>query len=245
MEVLEVKNLGQSYGSLQVLEDVSFSLKSGEKVALIGPNGAGKTTLLNVLSGFITPLAGQVNFLGQNITKTPSYKRASLGLARSFQLNSLFPGLNLLSNVLLAVQGVQKTRYQLFRPMTSYSENLSKAKKLLDSVNLWEERESPITDLSYGQQRQVEIILALASNPKLLLMDEPSAGLSRSEGNNLIDMIGKLSEDTTVFFSAHDLDLVFSLADRVVVLYYGRILTQGAPDLIQSDPKVSEIYLGI
>lgn len=245
MEVLKVENLMQSYGGLQVLFDVSFSLEPGERVALIGPNGAGKTTLLNVLTGFIPPAAGRIHLLDYDITKMPSHKRVSLGLARSFQLNTLFPHLNLLINVLLAIQGVQTTRYRWIRPITTYSGNLTKAKELLELVNLWDERDSPINALSYGQQRQVEIVLALASKPKLLLLDEPSAGLTSGETSNLIDMIRSLTRDTTVFFCAHDLDLVFSLADRVMVLYYGKIIAQGTPEEIQDDSSVREIYLGI
>jgi branched-chain amino acid transport system ATP-binding protein len=174
----------------------------------------------------------------------PSFKRSSLGLARSFQMNSLFPKLSLLNNVLLAIQGVQATRYQMIRPMTAYKGNLARAQELLELVDLWGERESPITALSHGQQRQVEIILALASRPRLLLLDEPSAGLTAGESVNLGNIIRNLMGDTTVFFCAHDLDLVFSLAERVVVLYYGEIVAQGTPEEIQCNSKVGEIYLG-
>ena len=244
MDVLKVENLGQSYGGLRVLFDLSFSLKLGERVALIGPNGAGKTTLLNVLTGFIHPAVGQIRLRDYDITRMPSHKRASLGLARSFQLNTLCPNLNLLINVLLAIQGVQTTRYHWFRPITTYSGNLAMAQELLELVGLWEQRDSPVAALSYGQQRLVEIILVLASKPKLLLLDEPSAGLTSDESYNLIDMVQSLTKDTTVFFSAHDLDLVFSLAERVMVLYYGKIIAQGTPEEIQNDPKVRDIYLG-
>ena len=244
MEVLKVEKLGQRYGGLEVLFDLSFSLERGERVALIGPNGEGKTTLLNVLSGFISSAAGRISLLDYDVTKMPSHKRAALGMARSFQINTLFPGLTLLNNVLLAIQGVQTTRYRWFRPITAYSDNLDTARELLDLVGLWEKRSSPVTELSHGQQRLLEIIVALASKPKLLLLDEPSAGLTGGESDNLIDMIQKLTKDTTVFFCAHDLDLVFSLADRVMVLYYGKIISQGRPEEIQNDSKVIEIYLG-
>jgi len=244
MDVLKVENLGQNFGGLHVLFDLSFSLESGEKVALIGPNGAGKTTLLNVLTGFISPAAGQIFFLDRDITGMSSHRRAFLGLARSFQLNTLFPNLSLIINVLLAIQGVQSTRYHWFRPITAFRDNLMAARELLDLVDLWDERETPVDALGYGQQRLVEIILAIASKPKLLFLDEPSAGLSSGESSHLIDMIQSLTENTTVFFSAHDLDLVFTLADRVVVLYYGKIIAQGTPEVIQNDPKVREIYLG-
>lgn len=245
MEVLKVENLMQSYGGLHVLHDVSFSLDSGERVALIGPNGAGKTTLLNVLTGFVPPAAGRITLLNRNVTRMPSNRRVSLGLARSFQINTLFPRLSLLINVLLAIQGVQSTRFRWFRPIKTYSGNLNAARELLERVDLWDERDSPVDVLSHGQQRQVEIVLALASKPKLLLLDEPSAGLASGESNILIDMIHGLTKDTTVFFCAHDLDLVFTVAERVLVLYYGKIIAQGTPEEIQDDTKVQEIYLGI
>lgn len=245
MDVLSVKDLSQSYGGLQVLNNLSFSLETGEKVALIGPNGAGKTTLLNVLSGFIHPITGRIYLLDRDVTDMPAHRRVSLGLARSFQINTLFPRLSLLTNVLLAIQGTQATRYRMIRPITAYTGNLSKAQELLELVDLWGERESPVTVLGHGQQRQVEIILALASKPRLLLLDEPSAGLTSGETGSLIHMIRNLMGDTTVFFCAHDLDLVFSLADRVIVLYYGQTVVQGTPREVQTDPRVREIYLGI
>jgi len=244
MEVLKVEHLSQSFGGLSVLEDISFSIRAAEKVALIGPNGAGKTTLMNVLSGFIPPRAGRIYLLGNDLTHTPSHRRASLGLSRSFQINTLFSHLSLLSNVLLAIQGVQATRYQMIRPITAYKGNFDKARELLELVDLWRERDSPITTLGHGQQRQVEIILALASKPRLLLLDEPSAGLTSGETGNLVHMIRNLMGDSTVFFCAHDLDLVFSMAERVVVLYYGQIVAQGTAEEIQNNPKVREIYLG-
>lgn len=245
MDVLKVKDLSQSYGGLQVLNNLSFSLETGEKVALIGPNGAGKTTLLNVLSGFIPPITGRIYLLDRDVTDMPSHRRVSLGLARSFQINTLFPRLSLLTNVLLAIQGIQTTRYRMIRPITAYKDNLEKAQELLELVDLWGEKESPVTALGHGQQRQVEIILAMASKPRLLLLDEPSAGLTSGETGSLIHMIRNLMADTTVFFCAHDLDLVFSLADRVIVLYYGQTIVQGTPREIQTDPRVREIYLGI
>lgn len=245
MNALKVENLSHSFGGLRVLEDISFSVESGEKAGLIGPNGAGKTTLFNVLTGLLSPTAGRIYILGQEVTGLPSYKRVSLGLARSFQINTLFPNLTLLHNVLLAIQGVRLSRFQMIRPLSAYKDMLAKAQELLELIGLWEKREALIGTLAYGEQRQVEILLALASKPKLLLLDEPSAGLTSGETTNLIDMIRNLIGDTTVFFCAHDLDLVFSLAQRVMVLYYGQIIAQGTPEEIQNDSKVRQIYLGV
>jgi len=244
MVILEAHRLAQSYGGLQVLTEISFRLMTGEKVALIGPNGAGKTTLFNVLSGFVPLNGGKIHFLGQEITHLQPEARTALGLARSFQISTLFPSLNVLTNVLLAIQGIQTTRYQMFRPITAYRDNLAKARELLELVGLWEKRNSLISNLGHGEQRQMEIILSLASKPKLLLLDEPSAGLTAGESDKLIDMIHGLVADTTVLLTAHDMDLVFELAERVMVLYYGKIIAQGTPEEIQNNPEVREIYLG-
>jgi branched-chain amino acid transport system ATP-binding protein len=245
MDVLKVENISQRYGGLQVLSGISFSLKPGEKVALIGPNGAGKTTLMNVLTGLIPPIAGRIFLLGHDVTKLPSNTRVSFGLARSFQISSLFSHLSLLTNVLLAIQGTQRTRYQMIRRMTAYQNNLSRARELIELVGLWGEKDFPISALSHGKQRHMEIIMALASKPKLLLMDEPSAGLTSVESNHLVEVIHHLVGDTTVLLSAHDMDLVSKVANRIMVLYYGRIIADGPPKEIQADQRVREIYLGI
>jgi branched-chain amino acid transport system ATP-binding protein len=242
--ILEVNSLVQSYGGLNVLAGISFSLTAGEKAALIGPNGAGKTTLFNVLSGLVPPSSGKILLLGQDITHLPTEARASLGLARSFQISTLFPNLSVLTNVLLAIQGIQATRYHMFRPIAAYRDNINRAQELLELFNLWEKRDYPISTLGHGEQRQIEIILSLAPKPKLLLLDEPSAGLTGTESDKLIDMIHTVVADTTVLLTAHDMDLVFRLTEKVMVLYYGKIIAQGTPEEIQDDPKVRDIYLG-
>ncbi len=244
MVILEIEKLAQSYGALNVLTDISFTLQAGDRAALIGPNGAGKTTLFNVISGFTPPSAGQITLLGQDVTHMPTHTRVSLGLARSFQISNLFPELSLLNNVLLAIQGIQTTRYQMFRPITAYKDNITKAQALLELIGLWEKRDDLISVLGHGEQRQMEIILSLATGPKILLLDEPNAGLTGTESDNLIDMIHNLVGVTTVLLTAHDTDLVFRFADKVMVLYYGKIIAEGTPDEIQNNPEVQEIYLG-
>jgi branched-chain amino acid transport system ATP-binding protein len=244
MDALKVEHLSQNYGGLKVLEDISFSIGLRERVGLIGPNGAGKTTLINVLTGLLPSMAGRIYILGQEVTNMPPHRRVSRGLARSFQINTLFTNLSLLDNILLAIQGTKPSRFQMLRPLTTYKDILAKAQELLQSMSLWEKRDDLIGSLSHGEQRLVEILLAIASRPKLLLLDEPSCGLTRGETTNLSHMLRSVMEDTTVFFCAHDLDLVFTLAERVVVLYYGQIIAQGTPGEIQAHPKVREIYLG-
>ena len=167
MVILEIEKLAQSYGALKVLTDISFSLQAGDRAALIGPNGAGKTTLFNVISGFTPPSAGQITLLGQDVTHMPTHTRVSLGLARSFQISNLFPELSLLNNVLLAIQGIQTTRYQMFRQITANKDNLTKAQALLELIGLWEKRDDLISVLGHGEQRQMEIILSLATGPKI------------------------------------------------------------------------------
>ena len=244
MTILEVQNLSQSYGGLHVLNNVSFSIQEGERVGLIGPNGAGKTTLMNVLNGLLLPTAGRVSILGREVTRMSSHRRILLGLGRSFQLNMLFFNLSLLDNVLTAIFGTRTSRFQMFRPVSAYGDALNKVKELLEPTGLWEKRNITVNELSYGEQRQVEVLLALASKPKLFLLDEPSTGLTTGEISKLLNMIRELTKDVTLFFVGHDMDLVFALADRIMVLYYGQIIAQGTPKQIQSNPRVKEIYLG-
>ena len=245
MEILRVNELSLNFGGLQVLQNISFSIKEGEKVALIGPNGAGKTTILNVLNGLIPPLSGRINLLGHDITRQPTHARASLGLHRSFQVSSLFPRLSVLSNVLVALHGIRKTSYQMIRPITSYKDDLNKANELLESVDLLPRQNIYAQSLSHGEQRRLEIILALAFHPKALLLDEPTAGLTSSESSVLAQMLRSPSnKDISVLFVAHDLDLVFEVAERILVLYYGRIIAEGTPEQIQTNQSVREVYLG-
>ncbi|MFH1124272.1 MAG: ABC transporter ATP-binding protein [Pseudomonadota bacterium] len=244
MECLRVDSLAKNFGGIQVLQDVSFTLNTGENLALIGPNGAGKTTLINILSGMISPTRGQVVMLGKNITRAPVHSRLHMGLAYSFQLNNLFFNLSVLDNILLAMHGKQSFHLQLWHSIESGDERFVKVQRLMDSMGLWEKRNSPVTSLSYGEQRMMELALSLASEPKLLLLDEPSAGLSESETIQMMSYIRKLPQETAVLFVSHDMDVVFDLADRIIVLSYGVLIAEGKPEEIQSDPRVREIYLG-
>lgn len=244
MEALKIEGLSKRFGALEVLKGVSLTVEAGEYVAIIGPNGAGKTTLLNVITGELPATAGRVYIFGQDITTMPTHRRAHTGLARSFQITRVFPNLTVLQNISLALQGIKPSRYQMFRSTTAYGDVIAKAQRLLELIDLWAKREELMQTISYGEQRKMEIALSLASEPRVLLLDEPSAGLAIAEIPDFINTIKTVTKDTTLVFAAHDMDVVFGLADRVVVLYYGQFIAEGTPKEIQANPAVREIYLG-
>jgi len=244
METLRVEGLTKNFGGVTALNNVSFTVETGERLAIIGPNGAGKTTLFNLLNGQEIPTSGRIYFFGQDITTVPTYSRAHLGQGRSFQLTTLFLKLTVLHNILLAIQGTGAPRYQLLRPISAYKHLYNKAQELLESVALWEKREELVQSLSYGEQRRLEISLSIASDPKLLLLDEPSSGLTAAESADIVTMIANLGSDITVALVAHDMDLVFGMAKRIMVFHYGEIIADGTPEEIQANARVKEIYMG-
>ena len=242
--ILEVRNLEKSFGGLKVLTGVEFDVKRGEKLALIGPNGAGKSTLLNTIGGQGPATAGTILFDGVNITKMPPNRRLHCGMGKSFQVNNLFWHANLLSNIEMTIYGSQNNHFKLF---TSYQHDKAvreKAEEILQTVKLWEKRYELPGTLSYGEQRMLEMAMAFASKPKMVCLDEPSAGLPTAEVEEFIAILRELSKDTTLLFCAHDMDLVFALADEIMVLYFGKIIAKGPPKEIAADAKVQEIYFG-
>ncbi|MFH1775313.1 MAG: ABC transporter ATP-binding protein [Chloroflexota bacterium] len=245
MEAVRIEGLSKNFGALEVLKDLSLSVESGEYVAIIGPNGAGKTTLLNVITGELEASAGRVYIFGQDITATPVHRHASIGLARSFQISRLFHNLTVLDNITLALHGIKPSRYHMFLPVSAYCDCLDKAQELLKSIDLWEKRDEPAKTISYGEQRKMEFMLSLCSEPKVLLLDEPTAGLSIAEVPEFVDTIKNLARGTTLIFVAHDMDVVFSLAHRIVVLYLGKFIADGTSQEIKANPLVKEIYLGL
>jgi branched-chain amino acid transport system ATP-binding protein len=241
---LATRGLNKSFGSLVVAADIEISLPQGVRYALIGPNGAGKTTLINLMTGMLRPEAGQI-FLGQDeITTLPPEQRVRLGLVRTFQINSLFPHLTALESVTLAVCERRRVAQTWWRQITAYQHEVDEAFEILSKLTLAPACHRLTRELAYGQQRLLEIALALATRPKVLLLDEPAAGVPREESKELLAAIAGLSNDITVLFIEHDMELVFRFASRIIVMVGGRILMEGTPHEIASDPRVRAVYLG-
>jgi len=241
---IRVEGLVKDFGGLRALEDVTLRVEPGERRAIIGPNGAGKTTLFNIITGIFPPTAGRILFDGRDITDLPPHRRAQLGLGRTFQITTLFPKLSVRDNVLLAVQAADPARFTLHRRVEAYPHLFRQAEELLERWGLRDRAAAPVRFLSHGEQRQVEILLALAIRPKVLLLDEPAAGLSPAETATLADLIRGLPRETTILLIEHDMDVAFTLTDRISVLHYGRVVAEGPPDAVRRDPHVAAIYLG-
>lgn len=244
MQPLRVESVGIHFGGLQALDNVSFEMGPGERRVIIGPNGAGKTTLFNVISGQLRPSSGSVHLFGEDVTRLQPFKRAALGLARTFQITNLFPNLTVAENLMLAVQALQPMKSALHRPIRSYPQVTGRTQDLLEEWSLSDKREELARHLSYGDQRELEILMALAGSPKLLLLDEPTAGLSTAETQLVVDVVRKLDPSITILLIEHDLDVAFELANRVMVLHQGRLLMEGSPDEVRGNAQVAEIYLG-
>jgi ABC-type branched-subunit amino acid transport system ATPase component len=225
-----------------VAQDIALELPRGQRYALIGPNGAGKTTLMNLLTGMLAPDAGQIFLGGEEISRLKPDTRVKKGLARTSQINTLFPQLSALEAVTLAVLEREGHAHNWWRGLPRFSAAIDEAQGILDSLKVPATRET--RDLAYGQQRLLEIALALASRPKVLLLDEPAAGVPREESAQLFDAIDNLSRDLTILFIEHDMDVVFRFASRIIVMVGGRILVEGPPDEIARDERVREVYLG-
>lgn len=242
--VLELKGLCKSFGGLHAVRDVTLQIMPGDRKAIIGPNGAGKTTLFNVITGIYPATDGQIILFGQDVTKWPSHRRAALGMARTFQVTSLFPKLTVLDNVLLAIKGLRKSKFVMWRFLSSYKEVYDKAHQLLENAGFLDRKDIEVRNLSHGEQRQLEIVLGLASDPKILLLDEPAAGLSSGESTEMAKFLMKLDPALAILLIEHDMDVVFDVASQISVLHFGEVLETGTPQQIHSSAKVQEIYLG-
>ncbi len=242
--VLELRNLCKSFDGLQAVRGVTLTIMPGDRQAIIGPNGAGKTTLFNVVTGIFPATAGQVILFGQNVTGWPTHRRTALGMARTFQVTSLFPKLTVLDNVLLAIEGLRPSKFVMWRFLSSYREIYDKAYHLLEQVGFLDRKNVEVRNLSHGEQRQLEIVLGLASDPKILLLDEPAAGLSSGETAEMAKFLMKLDPGLAILLIEHDMDVVFDVASQISVLHFGEVLETGTPQQIHSSAMVQEVYLG-
>ena len=245
MNALAVRDLAKSFGGVQALGGVTLSVAQGERRAVIGPNGAGKTTLFHAISGTLFPSSGTISLFGREITRLAPYERARLGLARTFQITNLFAGLTVLENVLLAVCAAAGSGLGMLRPMTAHRGLYEKAERLLGQWGLSASAPRLVRHLSYGEQRQIELILALAGSPRLLLLDEPTAGLSAAETAQVVERVRSLPREITILMIEHDMDVAFQLAERITVLHQGRLIAEGDRETIRAHPQVNEIYLGV
>jgi branched-chain amino acid transport system ATP-binding protein len=244
MNILETKGLYKDFKGLEVLFDVNLEIKEGERHAIIGPNGAGKTTLFNVITGTYTPSQGHIYFKGKEISGAKPHELTRLGMGRSFQITSTFHNMTAFQNIRLAVLSRNRIRFNLFRKVDKMLDITRETEDLLKRINLDRERDMPAGVLSYGKHRSLEISMALATDPDLVLLDEPTAGMSRDQTHRAVELIKRLTEGKTMVIIEHDMDVVFSLADRITVLHYGSILTTGTPNEIRENQAVKDAYLG-
>jgi branched-chain amino acid transport system ATP-binding protein len=241
---LELRGLSKSFGGLNAVRDVTFRIMRGDRKAIIGPNGAGKTTLFNLITGIFPASSGQVLLFGRDVTAWPSHRRTALGMARTFQITSLFPKLTVLDNVLLAIQGLRQSKFVMWRFLSSYRDVYDKAHDLLERARFLDRKDTEVRFLSHGEQRQLEIVLGLASDPSILLLDEPAAGLSSGESAEMAEFLLGLDRNLAILLIEHDMDVVFDVADHISVLHFGQVLETGPAEQIRRSAKVQEIYLG-
>ena len=244
MSLLAVRNLTKRYGGLVVSDGIDLDVAPGELHAIIGPNGAGKTTLIDQLSGRLAPDGGSIRFDGHDVTREPAHRRARRGMARTYQIISLFADFSVLENVVLAVQGVSGSSFGSWTPVLRQKPLVARARAALDDVGLGAHADRPVAALSHGLRRLLDIAMALAMAPKLLLLDEPLAGLGAAEAGALATLLERLKGRCAMLLVEHDMEVIFAIADRVTVLVYGRVIASGPPSVIKADPAVRDAYLG-
>ncbi|HET7911046.1 MAG TPA: ABC transporter ATP-binding protein [Pseudolabrys sp.] len=243
-DLLQVENLAKRFGGIVATDDLSIAVPEGQLHAVIGPNGAGKTTLIAQLSGQLSPDSGRIRFAGTDITRSPTPMRSALGLARSFQITSLFLDLSVLDNVALAVQAHTGHSFHFWRDARREPELRDPARAAIARVGLKVRENLPASALSHGEHRQLELAMALASKPRMLLLDEPMAGLGPEESARMVVMLRELKKELTILLVEHDMEAVFALADRITVLVYGRVIASGKPEEIRNNAQVRDAYLG-
>ena len=241
---LRTEGLGKSFGSFRAVNDMTLSFETGARHALIGPNGAGKTTLINLLTGALAPSDGEIYLGEQRITTMPQHVRVKRGMTRTFQINTLFPGLTVLDSIVLAICERKGKGGTWYKPVSHHEEEIAEAEQLLASLRLERDAHTITRNLAYGRQRLVEIALALATQPRILLLDEPAAGVPTGESTELFSVIADLPRDVTILFIEHDMGLVFKFAERITVMVGGQKLVEGTPSEISGDSRVKEVYLG-
>lgn len=244
MNILEAKALTHDFSGLQVLFDVNLEVKEGERHAVIGPNGAGKTTLFNVITGTYRPSEGEVFFKGNEITGFKPHTLVRLGMGRSFQITSTFSRLTAFQNIRMGILSKRGIRFNMFRMLDKMQDVTAETDEVLKRINLDGERNVPASMLSYGKSRSLEISMALATDPELVMLDEPTAGMSKDETHHAVELIRRLTEGKTLVIIEHDMHVVFSLADRITVLHLGAVLASGPPKDIRADQAVKDAYLG-
>jgi branched-chain amino acid transport system ATP-binding protein len=242
---LEIIDLKKAFGGLVVTQNVSLTIRPGERRLMIGPNGAGKTTLFNQISGDMRPNSGQIKLFGTDITPLAPYQRAHLGLSRTYQIITLFSGDTLEHNITLGLLGLRPSRWQMWRPLSSYGDLATDARRILDTVGLLHLADHPISEIAYGERRRVELAMALAQKPRVLLLDEPLAGLSNTERAAVKALIASIPRETTLVMIEHDMDTALDLAETVTLLNYGRIIVDGERDAVIADERTREVYLGV
>jgi len=241
---LETRGLCKSFGALTVADDIDFRLEAGARHALIGPNGAGKTTFVNMLTGALRPSSGRILLGGEDVTAVRQAARVKRGLGRTFQINQLFRQLSVLDNVALGVAERLGVAIRMWKPASAHAEVRNESLALLESLGLAEDAERRVLDLPYGKQRLVEIAIALGLEPKVLLLDEPAAGVPSVESHRILEVLDRLPAHISILIIEHDMDLVFRFARRITVLVQGEVLVEGAPDEIAKDRRVHQVYLG-
>ena len=240
---LELEAVSRHFGALVALADINLTLESGERRAVLGSNGAGKTTLFNAITGDFPPTAGRIRLFGEDVTELPGHERIRRGLRRTYQISLLFDGLTVIDNVYLACRGIGRGRFSLRRPSDADSA-MESAENLVSVVHLDDVRDQPVANLSHGQQRQLEIALALAGAPRLVLFDEPAAGLSPAERAELIEILQSMPEHIGYIIIEHDMDVALRVAQSVTMMHNGRVFKEGTPEEIENDPEVQQLYLG-
>jgi branched-chain amino acid transport system ATP-binding protein len=240
---LELRGVTKMFGALAALTDVTLTVRPGERRAILGSNGAGKTTLFNCVTGDFLPTSGTIRFFGEDLTRFPAHERIRRGLRRTYQISLLFSGLTVADNVYLACRGVSRGRFSLLRPRKD-DVLVARAEELIEAVHLTRARDRLVSEISYGQQRQLEIALALAGAPRFILFDEPAAGLSPSERRELVEILTNLPRHIGFIIIEHDMDVALRVAESVTMMHNGRVFKEGTPVEIEEDPEVQELYLG-